>query len=74
MTPKWNCRHGSQKSLNRVFICTAKELRVPMAAKAEEAVDVTNHEAAEEGAFLKTKFSYTNEKNYHHSRATGESI
>ena len=45
-----------------------------MAAKAVEAVDVTNHEAAEEVAFLKTKFSYPNEKNHHHSRAADEPI
>lgn len=74
MTPKWSCRHGSQKSLNRVFICTAKELRVLMAAKAVEAVDVTNHEAAEVVAFSKSKFSYSNEKNHHHSRAADEPI
>ncbi len=74
MTLKWNCRLGSQKNLNRVFICTAKELRVPMEAKAVEAVDVTNHKAAEVVAFSKSKFSYSNEKNHHHSRATDEPI
>ena len=45
-----------------------------MEAKAVEAVDVTNYKAAEVVAFSKSKFSYSNEKNHHHSRATDEPI